>query len=430
MFQRTERKEIGVLDKIRIHIKDILLCLSHAEGIVSPALSRHHQQVAYLSCRLAERLNFSSEQCKDIYLAALIHDVGALSLDERLEIIESEPLHVNHHAFRGAKLFHDFKPLRAASNLIRYHHLPWENGAGLRHQGEKVPISSHLIHLADRTCAKLKPSRNILSQLPGVLDLIGAQRGSLFVPEQVDALFELRKTEFVWLDLMSQDPVQKLPDGIVSMVTLTMDDLVELAYLFSHIIDFRSKFTARHSAGVAKTAEKLANFVGFSPNECKKMLVAGYLHDLGKLAIDTDILEKPSKLDPDEFNEMRSHTYYTYQLLKVIPQFDEINAWASYHHEKLNGTGYPFHFNGENLSLGSRIMAVADVFTAITENRPYRKGMEDTEAITVLRNMVTSGALEEKIVNLLIQNFDTINALRDSSQKKAGVYYANFFKDE
>jgi HD-GYP domain-containing protein (c-di-GMP phosphodiesterase class II) len=260
-----------------------------------------------------------------------------------------------------------------------------------------------------------------------MLSEIRKNTGSIFEPGFVDALFELSTKEYIWLDLISGSPVKMIPDiGLFNILVLYIDDIVDLAFIFSQIIDFRSSFTARHSAGVAKTAERFAQLVGFSPYERKMMLVAGYLHDLGKLAINNEVLEKPEKLNDFEFNEIRAHTYYTYHLLAPIEQLNTINTWASYHHEKLNGEGYPFHIKGENLSLGSRIMAVSDVFTAITENRPYRKSMEDDRAKKVLNGMVTNGSLDGTLVSILTDNFRTINELRENAQNEASERYGNF----
>ncbi len=166
--------------------------------------------------------------------------------------------------------------------------------------------------------------------------------------------------------------------------------------------------------------------MGFSPIECNMMLIAGYLHDLGKLAIDNSVLEKPDKLNTEEYQKMRSHSYYTYQLLSNISSFAPITEWASFHHERLDGKGYPFHINGDKLSLGSRIMAVADVFTAVTENRPYRKGMEDSHAKKVLNDMVEDGALDRNVVNVVIENFNLLNEIRGEAQHKALEVHKNF----
>lgn len=417
------------MDKIRINLYDLLACISNAQDLVSPKISNHQQQVAYLTFHLSEHMHIPMEQKRDVFLAALIHDIGALSTIEKLELVEGEPLNINNHAFNGTKLLEGFKPLKHAASIIKFHHISWNKGEGNSFMGEDVPFASHIIHLADRTCALIDFNKNILMQVPHMLDKILKQSNTKFEPNSVDALFELSTKEHIWLDLASRDPREMVPDsGLSKILTLEINDVIDLSFVFSRIIDFRSKFTARHSAGVAKTAEKLANLVGFSPYECKMMLIAGYLHDLGKLAISDDILEKPDKLTKDEFSVMRSHTYYTYRLLEPIKQLKTINTWASYHHEKINGNGYPFHISGDSLSLGSRIMAVADVFTAITEDRPYRKGMDSVKAKRILLSMVESNALDANVVSLLVDNFKEINIVRETAQIEAAESYKVFLQ--
>lgn len=403
-----------------------MLCISNAQDLISPLLYNHHQQVAYLSLCLAREMELPIEEQKDILLASLVHDIGALSMNERLEIIEKEPVSVNNHAFIGAKLLGEFKPLQNSVNIIKFHHLPWDNGKGRTYKEESVPFGSQVIHLADRICTMIKYDCNVLSQVPKILDYINKNSNMEFEPSMVNAINRLSKQEYIWLNLISKSPVSMIDTSMFDIIELKIDDIIDIALIFSQIIDFRSSFTARHSAGVAKTAERLAELVGFSPLECKMMLVAGYLHDLGKLAISSSVLEKPAKLNEDEFNQIRCHTYYTYQLLDKITGFSTIKTWASYHHERLDGKGYPFHIKGEDLSLGSRVMAVADVFTAIKENRPYRKGMEDVQATEVLISMVSNGGLDGRVVEVLMDHFQMFNELRENSQQKAAKRYEDF----
>lgn len=417
------------MNKKAISMRNLLLCISDAQEMMAPQIYNHHQKVAYLAFRIAEQLRLPMDVQRDIFYAALIHDIGALSMEERLEVIEKEPSNVNSHAFRGAKLLSEFEPLKKASTLIKFHHIPWNHGAGLCFLGEEVPIESHIIHLADRTCAMMQNSENIISQLSYILSTIKKGKGSVFAPDLIDSLMELENKYYIWLDLMAKSPIQMIPEiGLYDKVVLNIDGVIDLAAIFSKIIDFRSSFTALHSAGVAKTAEKLAQYFGFSVYECKMMLIAGYLHDLGKIGISSDILEKEGKLSEDEFNKMRSHTYYTYRLLEDIPEFYTINVWASYHHEKLDGNGYPFKIKGDDLPLGSRIMAVADVFNAIKEDRPYRKGMEDHKVINVLQNMVESGALDGNVVTVLIDHYQEISKIRELAQQKASEKYKAYLK--
>jgi len=403
-----------------VNMFDLLICLTKAVDLISHELENHHQQVAYLALRIAEQLRLPVEQKKDLILAGLLHDVGTISLDERLELIENEPLTAQNHALRGAKLIEGFSPLHHAADIIRFHHVPWNYGEGNFFQGNRVSQLSHILHLADRVAVLTGSNQNILGKVKEIRKTILSQKGRNFQPELADAFLEISAQEYIWLDLVYSPLIYILPKAVTfDTLELSLDEVIGLTGIFSNIIDSRSPFTAYHSAGVASTAEKLAELAGFSEVECKMMLVAGNLHDLGKLAVRREVLEKQDRLNAEEFNEIRSHTFHTYRLLELIKGFETINQWASFHHEKLNGKGYPFHLKGANIPLGSRIMAVADIFTAISENRPYRQGMEQQEVVSVLQSMVGDGAICPKVVALLLSNYELIDETRKTAQQKA-----------
>jgi HD-GYP domain-containing protein (c-di-GMP phosphodiesterase class II) len=103
-----------------------------------------------------------------------------------------------------------------------------------------------------------------------------------------------------------------------------------------------------------------------------------------------------------------------------------VSSWGSLHQERLNGTGYPFGLMSDDLPLGSRIMAVADVFTALTEDRPYRKGMNQESTTAVLQGMVDADELDKNLVDLVFKNYEEMNEMRDTAQKKALREYHAF----
>ncbi len=409
------------MKEIRINLYDLLRSIGGALDIAMPMLGKHHRQVAYLSVVLGKKLGLDDLRIKDIILAASIHDIGAFSVDQ-LSIAESEPLGLNHHAFRGAKLIDSFKPLSKVAKIIKYHHIPFNYGEGNYHQGDAVPYESHIMHFADRICARCKLFYG-LGRAQAV-EALNKYKDSVFMPEIMQAFAQVMDKDSLWLDIKEGYTEEGFAD-IVGEAKVGLDDLVEVAYLFSKIIDYRNQFTAKHSVGVAETAQNLAKLVGFSPNEVILMRVAGYLHDLGKLAISNEILEKNGPLTDEEKAVMRSHTYYTYKLLAHVPEFETIAQWAAFHHERLDGKGYPFRIKGKDLCLGARIMAVADVFTAIKEDRPYRKEMPDAKAKEVLNKMVENNALDRKVIDLLIDNFAYIDDLRRTAQEKQ---YADFIQ--
>ena len=414
-----------------INLYDLLICLTNAGDLIRHELEKHHQQVAYLAFCIAKHLKLGAEQKKELMLAGLLHDIGALSLNERMELIEDEPPTAQSHAMRGARLIEGFTPLRGAAEIIRYHHLPWNGGEGKTYRGREVPYLSHILHLADRVAVLVDKDRDVLGQVRGIRAAIQEKKDTAFMPELVDAFIAMSVEEYIWLDLAYSPLLYILPEIVMfDTVELDMPEVVALTRIFSQIIDFRSPFTAHHSAGVAKTAEKLAELAGFSGSEQEMMLVAGYLHDLGKLAVKKEVLEKQDKLNAEEFNEIRSHTFYTFRLLQAIKGFETINRWASFHHEKLNAKGYPFHLRDTDIPLGARIMAVADIFTAITEDRPYRKGMEKEQAKTVLTGMVEDGSICPYVVSLLMDNFEMLNDVRIAAQQTAAGEYQAYMEVE
>ncbi len=403
-----------------ISMYDLVISITNLSDMINSCVTDHNRQVAYLAYRISQCFGLSLEQQRDIFLAGLLHDIGAFSTGERMELLHREPKTVHEHAFIGAAALEHFTQLRNEADIVRYHHVPWNDGKGKEFLGGNVPLASHILHLADRIAVRIDAKSNVIGQIKDICGKIKRESGGLFMPELVDAFMQISNHECVWLDTVYNPLLTILPSMMIfDTMELTLDEVIELTEIFANLIDFRSPFTAKHSLGVAAVAERLAELVGFSENECKMMLVAGNLHDLGKLAVSNEILEKADALGVEEFNQIRSHTFYTYRTLQPIKGFETINTWASLHHERLDGTGYPFHLKAEDIPLGSRVMAVADVFTAITEDRPYRKGMDKAQVLRVIGDMMHNGSLCPYVSNILIDNFNALDALRTAAQDRA-----------
>ncbi|SHH63141.1 HDIG domain-containing protein [Sporobacter termitidis DSM 10068] len=408
----------------RFDLFDMIYCISSTCDLISNEIADHHNQVAFLAVNIARELDFTVEQQRNIFIAGLLHDIGAFSTKERRELLLSEADDIHDHALIGASLLENFEPLKNVAEIIRYHHLPWGNGAGRLAGGRSVSPESHVIHLADRVAVQIDPKREIIGQADIIRENIRSLSGRLFVPEFVDAFLELSKREYLWFSVINKPLMSRLPDLMnFTAIGLSLDETVSISEIFANIIDFRSPFTARHSIGVAAVAEKLAELSGFTEKECKMMLIAGYLHDLGKLAIDNDILEKNGALSEEEYNIIKTHTFHTYRTLQVIKGFEVINNWASLHHEKLNGAGYPFHLKAGDIPPGSRIMAVADTFTALLEDRPYRRGIGLKNAVATIGEMVDSGLLCPAVFKTLMANLEELDAVRMAAQERAGNRY-------
>lgn len=418
-----------MIKELHIPQFDMIMCLSKALDLVSTSVVNHHMRVAYIAYNISAEMGMDFQDQIDIILAGAIHDIGAFSLHERLGNLNFELHSPHHHSEIGYHLLKNFEPFSKIATLVRYHHLSWGHGTGAKYQGEKVPLASHIMHLADRVDVLIDKNGDVLNQVDMICEKIQKYRGEMFHSDVIDAFIQLARKESFWLDVTSPYLENLLSRRArLSAFELDLPGLVNLAKLFSKIIDFRSPFTATHSSGVAACAEGLASLAGLSRRESLMLRVAGYLHDLGKLAVPAEILEKPGRLSKEEFYVIKRHTYYTYRILETVPGLEEINNWASFHHERLDGNGYPFHHKNDDLSLGARIMAVADIFTAITEDRPYREGMKKDQALGILHKMANSKAIDMNIVTLLSEHYEEINLLRKEVQVAAAEEFKQFKK--
>ncbi|MBC3887577.1 HD domain-containing protein [Acetobacterium paludosum] len=410
-----------------ISFLELTLELSRASDMVSPELNNHHRLVAYITYNLGEELNLNEKQQNHLSVAAILHDIGGLSMQERLDVLKFDALNPHKHAKIGWMLLKDYKEFSKEAKIIKFHHVDWNNGNGLKKDGEDVPLESHLIHLADRIATLISKDDKPFNQAERIYGRIEEASGKRFNPEFVKAFERLKEKEYFWFDLesisCSSNYYKKLSfnDQLIDI-----DALIGIGKLFARVIDFRSNFTAVHSEGVAAVARQLAQFSDCDEMTCKKILAAGYVHDIGKLSVPTEILEKPGKLTEDEFSVVKGHSYQTYVLLDHVKGLEEINIYASMHHERLDGTGYPFKLKGEDLPLGSRIMAVADIFTALTENRPYRKGMQKEAVIEILEEMADDNKIDKKIVAILIDHYQEVTRTRIKKQTKARKRYKDF----
>ncbi len=413
------------------NLYDLILCMTRAVDLVSPEMTDHHQQVAYLSYHIADALQETQEDKRALVVSALLHDVGSLALQDRFDFLYNERANEDQHAIIGGRLFAEFPIFNRVSKIITYHHTYWNYGKNRMVDGMEIPYSSHILHLADRIAVHIHKGEHIISQMKYIEDYVRSQKDISFEPRAVDAFLSICYKESLWLNLTYRPSItQLISSSSLQNIDLTLDEVVDLTHIFSQIIDFRSPFTAMHSAGVAATAVQLAKLCGFSEDECKMMDIAGNLHDIGKLAIPVQVLEKQDKLDPGEFDVIRSHSFYTYRLLRPIRGFENITEWAANHHEKLSGNGYPFHFKGPSLSYGARIMAVADIFAAITEDRPYRAGLDKARTVAILQAMVNNNSISSPITQILIENYEQVNMARKQASDAAVERYGKILLKE
>lgn len=398
-------------------LQDLVLSLSDALDLVHLIAVEHQLRTAYIALRLTLPANRPLDDQTDLLYAAALHDIGVLSVEDRIDLMKGDVEDLDRHTVLGADLLSRFDPFRNASEIVRRHHTPWTAAGAWEGVPDAVRVSANAVHLADTVERMIRREGGVLGQINRIVSEVRRIQGDQFSPDLVDVFLDVSRVEAFWLDAVSPRVSTIITDMVEwPRVTLKMDGLEQIGRILTRVVDFRSPYTASHSTGVAATADLLARRLFFEERECRLLRIAGHLHDLGKVAVPNAILEKAARLSSSEFDVIRGHAYHTYRILSNIGGFEEITQWAAFHHERMNGTGYPFHHKGEALPLGSRIMAAADVFTALTENRPYREGMNKGEAVTLLKEFASNGSLDPRIVPVLIDEFDPIDRGRTEAQ--------------
>jgi HD-GYP domain-containing protein (c-di-GMP phosphodiesterase class II) len=208
-------------------------------------------------------------------------------------------------------------------------------------------------------------------------------------------------------------PVVLVRHAARQLIQLRRDTMAAMASMVD-IIELRDPYTAGHSQRVAAMARTLALRLGLTAEEADLLEAAGRVHDIGKVAIDPEVLTKPGKLDEHEWNEMKLHPVHG---AKVIERF---NAWGEgyrlvrHHHEGWDGSGYPDGLVAESIPFGARILAVADTWDALTSDRPYRNGMSHERAIAILREGAGK-QWDPRIVDALVEHLTATEPARDAA---------------
>lgn len=409
-----------------VNLGNLVLSLSDAMDLASPLLIQHQQRTALVSWKMGRKAGLSEERLRNGFLAALLHDIGAFSLDEKIAIHKSEAENPDQHCLRGALLLTSVPWLSGAAQIVRNHHRGWKEWE--EPIGDPVVLDSQLLLLADSLERMIDRDRYILHQQEHIVADIESMSGQSLHADVVDLFVQVAKSEEFWFDLVSHRIYSLLlHDGPLRRIEIDISNISLIAELFRNIIDFRSRFTSTHSSGVALAASMLAKIFGLTQVEVGLMEVAGNLHDIGKLAIPSSILNKPGNLTKEEMAVMKSHTYHTYSIIDTIGGLQQIAEWAAYHHERLDGSGYPFHCTENELNLGARIMMVADMLTALIEDRPYRKGMSKDESIKIIKQFADRNLLDSRVVEILMDNYDEIVTAVTARQKAVKSFYEEQF---
>jgi putative nucleotidyltransferase with HDIG domain len=423
-----------------ITLSEIISALSYALDLTEGAVHGHALRSCLLGMRIADEIELSSDEISGLYFALLLKDIGCSSNASRLcQIVGGDD-----RAMKAGVKFEDWtKPHKpnlstlkllwrnvlpnsgAAAKVARILHigltqhrnnqemvsLRCDRGASIitklgmgelaaeavrsldeHWDGSGYPdsVKGEQIPLLARICA-VAQHLDIFSAGRGTdnaIDTLDERSGTWFDPRLVRIALSLHRRGTLWTYCSPNDPEEETRQAVLDLDPGTAPKLDpgqvdQICEAFADVVDAKSHFTFRHSLGVADAAFGIADTMGLPAERVQLVRRAALLHDIGKLSISNAILDKRTRLSASEWKAVHQHPRITRLILERVRSFREMAVIAGEHHEKLDGSGYPDRLTARDLSLESRIIAVADVFGALSEDRPYRPGinLEDTLSI-------------------------------------------------
>ncbi len=384
--------------------------VSNTLNYVDPRLIDHGSHVGWTVYKALQSLGkHSPKQLCDMGFLSLLHDIGAYKTEEIDKMMRFETTDVWNHSIYGYLFLKNFSPLSPLAPAVLFHHQP------LNVLDRCDPVHhtlAQLIHVADRIDTLRQ--RHVPLNDEVYKKHILPRRGIQFREDVVDLIMDnhLFADEIAWQNLRHA----------FRDVVYTAEEIEAYLTMVVFSIEFRSKQTMNHTLAVACTAVALAELYGLPRDQVAKIKIAALVHDLGKQAIPLRILESPERLGPEDMKIMKTHVAHTAKILagNIDPEIMNI---AVRHHEKLDGSGYFEGIMEEDLTMPQRLMAVADIMSALFGVRSYKGAFSKDKIIAIMQEMVDNRKIDEELSQLAFDNFDAImEEVEKVSRQVAAAY--------
>lgn len=374
---------------------EIFSALTYTIDIQGTRKLYHAWKVAILSAQLAKNLK-NPKKIKEIFYAGLLHDIGGVGF----------PFHIIHylkrndkisrdtllsHPIIGAQLISSIPQMGYVAKLILDHH-EWINGQGYPRAKtlKYIPWGSQIIRIADAIDIVIQTKR--IKNLNELRNRLSVTVNKEYTKDLFETAIKIINKNGLFKRIISSRNIPFLFDEIKENVGLIripqkIDAIGTILEVTAQIIDMRHPYSAGHSLRVSRYAMACALAMNLEHDMVTLIKWAGLIHDIGKIVISRNILEKPSGLTSKEYNEVKRHASLTKDILEMIISLREIIPIAINHHEHYDGSGYPQGLKGNHIPIGARILAICDAFDAMTSNRPYRKPLSPVEACKELERL-------------------------------------------
>jgi HD-GYP domain-containing protein (c-di-GMP phosphodiesterase class II) len=418
-----------------VKLSTVLSAMSFALDLTEGQPQGHASRSCLIGMRIAEELRLSADERSDLFYALLMKDAGCSSnaarvsqlfggddqnakrgLWERdwrkwrekiayaLEYTEPEGSVLERlqrfaalaiagpssqrelfeiRCDRGANIARALGVSEPTAVAIRCMDEHWDGGGypeGLRR--DQIPLYARIIGLAQ--VAEIYWG---MGGPDAAISVVRDRRGRWFDPELVKVMRALGSSDRLWSSLRSEELATAIAaaEPIERAIPADESRLDRIAHAFALVVDAKSNFTYHHSDRVAAISDAIAAEMGLPEGQRVRLQRAALLHDIGKLSVPNRILDKPGKLDAEEWAVVKQHPYFTYEILARVPVFSDFAYDASCHHERIDGRGYYRGVSGDALSTHARIMATADIFDALSAARPYRGPLPLEQVLKIIQ---------------------------------------------
>ena len=369
----------------------------------NPKLADHGSRVGYLVAKMLEIQEKNQKEILESYILGLLHDIGAYKTEEINQLLLFETGNVFEHTIYGYLIMKISEVMEDKLEAVLYHHIPWKRLMKMNVDNSRL---ANLIFLADRVEIYLRTTNTYITR-----EIL--EKTDCFSKDNID-LFCLANEKF--------DLQKRLLDGsyindtekYLYQANFSDEEMHKIIRMVAFLIDFRSECTVTHTITMVSTAISLGNLMKLDKQKIDEIYTGAYIHDLGKIAIPLEVLEKPGRLTYDEMEIMKTHVILTGKIICGHVS-DNVYKIAMRHHEKLDGQGYPYGIKEDNLSITEKIVAVADIFSALTGKRSYKDSLPKDKVISIMLQMAEQHQIDEKIVKFLIDNYETVEKLVDEN---------------
>lgn len=365
---------------------------------VEPRLVDHGKRVAFLVAGMLKvQGKYGRQERQDICFIAMLHDVGAYKTEEINQMVKFESENIWNHSIYGYLFLRYLSPLRQWAEAVLYHHVSAKQLDGIECSCKDA---AQMVNLADRVDMFYREYGPDWERLRNYLD---ENRENRYYSGIVDLFWEAERE----LSMLGRMEEEISFEDIVPEVELTREETDDYLKMLTYAIDFRSCHTVTHTITTTYISSSVAGLLGLDEDMRLHVYYGAMLHDLGKIGIPVEILEFPGRLSAQAMAIMRTHVDITEEILNG--DIDQVTTKiALRHHEKMNGSGYPRRLKAESLTLAERIVAIADIVSALLGTRSYKESYSKDKVISIITEQADAGLLDSDVVNAIVEHFDEI----------------------